>query len=172
MYSASKRKYFEDKTIYALAESMLLTRILFYSVLFNAFEKVGQTYCFKLSGCSVHPPEPGPLCCGRERTLFPRVARAASRRVWGLPAKELLGIRSGPGPSCFSITPALPWVIGAGASSPATHSPSELVVREGELTASNYPGALVMTLCPLQFPWDTVPLLPPSPELRATRLAS
>lgn len=29
-----------------------------------------------------------------------------------------------------------------------------------------------MTLCPLQFPWDTVPLLPPSPERRGTRLAS
>lgn len=29
-----------------------------------------------------------------------------------------------------------------------------------------------MTLCPLQFPWDTVPLLPSSPQLRGTRLAS
>lgn len=27
-----------------------------------------------------------------------------------------------------------------------------------------------MTLCPLQFPWDTVPLLPSSSELRGTRL--
>lgn len=50
--------------------------------------------------------------------------------------------------------------------------PTLLVVREGKLTASNYPGPLVMTLCPLQFPWDTVPLLPSSPGLPSTRLAS
>lgn len=48
--------------------------------------------------------------------------------------------------------------------------PSSFFVREGKLTASNYPGPLVMTLCPLQFPWDTVPLLPSSSELRGTRL--
>lgn len=63
-------------------------------------------------------------------------------------------------------------VAGAGAWLSAAGSPTLLVVREGKLTASNYPGPLVMTLCPLQFPWDTVPLLPSSPELRSTRLAS
>lgn len=51
-------------------------------------------------------------------------------------------------------------------------APAQLVVRGGKFTASNYPGPLVMTLCPLQFPWDTVPLLPSSPELRGARLAS
>lgn len=64
------------------------------------------------------------------------------------------------------------WVTRAGLDFLPLTAPSELVVREGELTASNYPGPLVMTLCPLQFPWDTVPLLPSSPELRGTAFAS
>lgn len=64
------------------------------------------------------------------------------------------------------------WEITAGLGLLPLAAPSQLVVREGKLTASNYPGPLVMTLCPLQFPWDTVPLLPSSPELRGTKLAS
>lgn len=49
MYLASKRIYFKEKTIYVLAKSMLSTRIILYSILFNIFEKVRQTYCLKFS---------------------------------------------------------------------------------------------------------------------------
>lgn len=63
-------------------------------------------------------------------------------------------------------------MVRAGLGSLPLTAPALLVVGEGEFTASNYPGPLVMTLCPLQFPWDTLPLLPSSPEPQGARLAS
>lgn len=130
MYLASKRIYFKEKTIYALAKSMLSTRIILYSMLFNIFEKVRQTYCLKFSVLCV---ERILLSCGQERALC-WVTRAVSPVSHGLlsglaapgqPCQELPALRSASALGWPGITPR--HLRGAGYQSPArfpaTHSP-------------------------------------------------
>lgn len=111
---------------------------------------------------------PGASAVSQDGTgCVPDVTRGFSSSLAAPGAARVL-----PALCCLGIAPVQGWEIRAGLGFLPLTAPSQLVVREGELTASNYPGPAVMTLCPLQFPWDTVPLLPSSPELRGTRLAS